>query len=150
MKRMVVFICISLLIGCNLLFCQNANPFISFAEGGVIVSSKLIENKVNIPSGENFYVKYDKIEINEMINLINTPDIKGFNLYFSNNVSLDFFKSGIEYISDCSFVEDNQIYYGYCNKYKDFCWVEGKKVNVQIIKNPTGWILGFPLVLTGF
>ena len=85
---------------------------------------------------ERFYQKY-------------SDQIKGFNLYFSENVEqIIQTLSGQIYRSQD--VEGMKIYYGYTNLYNDFRYVSGKKINVQIAEQEKQVIVGFPLILTGF
>ena len=38
----------------------------------------------------------------------------------------------------------------FINIYKEFEFIDGKKINVQLAKTDDNWVLGFPMILTGF
>ena len=55
-----------------------------------------------------------------------------------------------DYIYQGGSAQDYLIYYGYYSNFKDYRYVDGKKINFQLAKTGEGWILGLPLIETGF
>ena len=78
-------------------------------------------------------------------------NIEGLNFYFDKNTPFSFFEDNVDFIykSDGK-VNGYDIYYGYTVKYKDFLNINNKKVNFQLVNTQDEWIMGFPLILTGF
>ena len=35
-------------------------------------------------------------------------------------------------------------------EFDDYIWVDGKKLNFQLVQKDDGWLLGMPMILTGF
>ena len=81
----------------------------------------------------------------------NKNNIKGFNLYFDKNFNInDFCKQIHASTFKGKSIDENQILYGYTNEYNDFRYVDGKKINMQIVINENEIVVGFPLILSGF
>ncbi len=77
-------------------------------------------------------------------------EIVGVNLYFKSLDINQFQKNVNGRIFKTQEVEEMQMYQGYTNLYKDFRYVNGKKINIQIAVKENEVIVGFPLILTGF
>ena len=101
-----------------------------------------------IQNGEQFIIEvYSDIE---SFYAMRSQDIIGFNLYFQSLDINDFAKSVNGQIFKRQSVEGIEIYEGYTNSYKDFRYVGGQKINIQIAVKEKEVIVGFPLILTGF
>ncbi|MBQ8909035.1 MAG: hypothetical protein IJY90_01955 [Clostridia bacterium] len=150
MKRMIAFIFAVLSLLC-INFTQKQQIDFSCAQRAVLITSNPFENKDFLCSGSDYYTHFEGDEVGEVLtSLHEVQGLKGLNLYFSNALDLSYFRSKIDYLSDKTIVGDYDIYYGYCNQFEDFKWVDGKKVNVQLAKTADGWIMGIPIILTGF
>lgn len=102
-------------------------------------------------NGDDFYYVFEDERAKYILkNLDVFTGIKGINLYFSKEEKVDYFKRKLDFLSEKSYVEGCEIYYGFFSAYDDFEIVDGKKINVQLAKNDTNWVLGFPVILSGF
>ena len=152
MKKMIAFLLLAVLA----LFLKGKLP-LSFdefdnVERVVIVSKTRIDDCDNcIENGDDFYCVFEGENVKNILdNIQEQEEIKGVNLYFSKDTKLSYFQEKLDYLSDKSQIDDVEIYYGYYKGYQDFEWLEGKKINVQLARVEDGWIMGFPMILTGF
>ncbi len=103
--------------------------------------AKIVKNgNVNYYTFQNDACEFDKIK-----------NYEGAVFYFSKETSFNFFED----ICSCTFtraskIENMNVYYGFCTDFSKFVLHENKKVNVQLAEREEGWVLGFPLILTGF
>lgn len=147
MKNLVAFLFLTVLL---LTFCyfdfSPVLPFDNAARASFVLEEK-VEGYDYVQNGDEYIVEvYSDIE---RFYQKYSDQIKGFNLYFSENVEqIIQTLSGQIYRSQD--VEGMKIYYGYTNLYNDFRYVSGKKINVQIAEQEKQVIVGFPLILTGF
>ena len=124
----------------------------SLPMGNATRASFVMENSLEgydyIQNGEQFIIDvYSDIE---SFYAIRSQDIIGFNLYFQTLDINDFANSVNGQIFKRQSVEGIEIYEGYTNCYKDFRYVGGQKINIQIAVKEKEVIVGFPLILTGF
>lgn len=147
----VFFISIVFLIGLT----QFKGNFISFADCQkiVVVSSEVYEklDQDPIKNGGDYYHVLIGTKREEFESNIRQYNYKGLVLYYDQSFLLDYFKKTYSFnFTNPSRIDDYQIYYGYTSSYRDFRIVDGKKINVQLVKNNEGWIVGMPMILTGF
>lgn len=69
--------------------------------------------------------------------------------YFDDFNISEFFRNCDEFY-ECKNIEEIKIYQGYYKGSLNFVNVDGKKVNFQLASNPSGVILGFPMIVVGF
>lgn len=113
------------------------------------INSPLESDKV-VYNGKNKHFIYDKSwkTFNKRVDL---SSVKGVVIHYLDDKELCFFEKLFNYsLIYGSAVENCETYYAYTNKYKDFIIVNGKKINAQLAKTESGWILGFPTIITGF
>ncbi|MBQ8444461.1 MAG: hypothetical protein IJX25_03825 [Clostridia bacterium] len=150
MKRMIAFVFVIVLLISLVSIDNDSELKFSMAESGVLVTSKALEDKECFCSGNEYYSSFEGDELINLLEDINQyENVKGVNLYFSNDVPLNYFQSQIDYL-ESETIENVGLLLGYCKDYNDFVWTEGKKINVQLAKIENGWVLGFPMILTGF
>ncbi len=146
MKNLIVFFLIVSLFA----FLYFQSPSLSFDEAcsACFVVEKEVEGFDQIKNGNDFLVQvYEDFE-----NFYNSYNeiIKGFNLYFTSLEIDQFAKKVNGQIYQSQSVENIDIYYGYTSMFKDFRYLQGRKVNIQIAVKENEVIVGFPLILTGF
>ncbi|MBE7073680.1 MAG: hypothetical protein E7379_01110 [Clostridiales bacterium] len=149
MKRLIAFIFV---VCCMVMGQSGESVKLDFdnIQKVVLVSSCEIEGREFFMSGNDYYttINQDYAGIFQQIDAID--GIKGVNIYFDKSTKLSYFKDKLDFISGDSEIEGNKVYQGYTHKYKKFNWIDGKKENCQLVQTNDCWILGFPLVLTGF
>ena len=152
MKRMIAFFMCALAM--FLLKGGQVNNLSVFdrVEKVVFVLSEKNENFTDVlQNGNDFYYTFDKIEaMNLLSSLDEMNGLKGVNLYFSKELSLSYFQERLDFLGERKECEEMDVYYGFYRHYKKFELVDGKKVNVQLVFTGDQWIMGLPLILTGF
>lgn len=84
-------------------------------------------------------------------NAFNAKNFDGIVLYFDKNCPFEFFLNKLSFnLSSASLIENLKVYYGYTELFNKFVVHDNKKINVQIAQREDCWILGMPLILTGF
>lgn len=119
----------------------------------VVVTENQYENLDENPikNGADFYHVLTGEKIKYFADNMSNISYKGLSLYYNKDFKLgDLEKMFSAQINSGSGVDGYEIYYGYCPKYKDCRQINGKKINLQLVKTDDGWIAGFPLILTGF
>ena len=148
MKRMIAFIfLIFALIGIAI-FKADIPHEIDF-DRVVVISSKTL-NYSNIKNGNDYYYTFDKKQTDEL-RKIDICDIKGLVFYISKQYKIDTFQKKFNFlITNKSKIDEKDAYYGYDKNYHDFRIIDGKKINFQLVKSESNWILGYPIIMTGF
>lgn len=118
----------------------------------ITVVSPAVSNEFRyIRNGEHFYYNFLKSNEDDALNFILNHDYEGIVLQFSENLEIDYFKTNLNFnLSSAKEVENMNVYYGYLPEFDNFVINNGKKVNVQLAKTENGWVMGMPLILTGF
>ncbi len=152
MKRLIAFIFIILFSFMLLIIKDNNEIFDCNCEKMVIVSNNenLLEDCQKIFNSDDVYFIVEKEE-KEKIDNLDFSYVKGVVLYFNKNVNLNYFNKRFNYtLFGGKSIEDRQVYYGYDKNYCDYRIIENKRVNVQLVKTENEWIVGYPLIITGF
>ena len=130
---------------------KGQNIVFEKAEKGVLVTSIPFQDDNFIYSGGNYYSVINKQDIGKILQAQNKIEgFKGLNLYFNETISLQKLKKQIDFLSEKSVINGQEIYTGYSENFDNFVWIEGKKVNLQIASTQNGFVVGIPLILTGF
>ncbi|MBO5394762.1 MAG: hypothetical protein J6A28_02530 [Clostridia bacterium] len=152
MKRMIAFFMCALAM--FLLKGGQVNNLSVFdrVEKVVLVLSEKNENFTDaLQNGNDFYYTFDKMEaMNILPSLDEMKCLKGVNLYFSKELSLSYFQERLDFLGERKECVEMDVYYGFYRHYKKFELVDGKKVNVQLVFTGEQWIMGLPIILTGF
>ena len=150
MKNMIAFFkCMLCLM---LIFCAVAIFIFSFkidakSEARVILNFDNFEKSTVIK--ENTYVSFENK--NDLCQFLKTEEAEGVVLYFDKSFTINYFLQKLHYnVTSSSTVEKMKVFYGYTNDYDKFVIHDNKKVNVQIAKREEGWVVGFPMILSGF
>ncbi len=152
MKRVIVFIFLIILL-LPLSFIEKKDCLDFDYEKITVVSEKSNLNlSVNVvKSGKDYYYTVEKESKKIELKDLDFDNVKGIVLYISKKYSIDYFKKIFNYnISYSKIIEEKNIYTGYYKDYDDYRIVDGKKIIFQLVEYKNKWILGFPLILTGF
>lgn len=123
--------------------------FSKYNEATLITYDEL--NFDSVPNGDFKYYTFSKLEENKMLNIFENCEVDGVMLKFSNEVPFSYFKSVLKSnFYQGGSAEGMDIYYGFYQYYDDYIWVDGKKLNFQLVQKDDGWLLGMPMILTGF
>lgn len=149
MKRMIgFFIMIILLLLVGFIKEDNFSAFYSFSKMTLVTTEKLDSMTEPIISGNQYYYTFENT--NENIKLLEDNSFDCYIFYFDAEQNIDKLKKNFDYIYQGGSAQDYLIYYGYYSNFKDHRYVDGKKINFQLAKTGEGWILGLPLIETGF
>lgn len=152
MKRVIVFICLIVFLIPLTTIKKKDFLNIDYKKITFISSNpRLIFDGEVVKNGNDFYYIIDKKDEINRIKNINLDDIKGVVLYISKTYDLNYFNNIFNYnLIQTRDVEGKKIYMGYYKGYNDFRLINGKKINFQLVENDDFWVLGFPLIMTGF
>ncbi len=149
MKRMIgFFIMIILLLLVGFIKEDNFSAFYSFSKMTLVTTEKLDSMTEPIISGNQYYYTFENT--NENIKLLEDNSFDCYIFYFDIELSANKLMKNFDYIYQGGSTQDYLIYYGYYSNFKDYRYVDGKKINFQLAKTAEDWILGFPLIETGF
>ena len=152
MKRMIAFLL--LVVGLLVFKGTQKDDFDCFEQvhAVLVVTDGEQENIDKLTkSGDDFYYLFEEERAKYIIKNLDVFDgVKGINLYFSLDKDFEYFKRRLDFLSSKTQVEGREVYYGFFSGYEDFQFIEGKKINAQLAKTEEYWVLGFPLILTGF
>lgn len=153
MKKMIAFFILIILLFCISFIKNNNFNCLENYEKIIVVSNQIYDylDLNPIKNGNEFYHVLTKENADDFLENINLYDYNGISFYYDLESNFDDFNKCINYtLSDPSYIDNYKIYYGFYDEYKDFRIVNGKKINVQLVQTESEWILGFPLILTGF
>lgn len=151
MKSLIVFfVAIFILIGFKVVY-ENDMPNYDFEKLVIVTNSDSSFDSEKINNGNHFYYTFDNIKGKKVLKNLNMSEIEGLVYYFEKDFTIDKIKSKLDFCYSSQEKIDNlNIFYGYDSSYPDFRYVEGKKVNVQIVENATNFIVGYPMILCGY
>lgn len=148
MKRIIAFLFIGMtLIGLKEIKVDKFDFLNNFDSMIVICENKIdgIDNFVQ--NGNQYYYTFNA----NQKNILNEIEYEGVVFKFKNDFNLENFKNYVDFISQSNKeLQGYEIYYGYYSGYNDFRFIDGKKINFQLAYHDSTWILGFPLIMTGF
>ena len=145
MKKIMIGFFVFVILALSLQFVKvNEFDFLDGYNKILIVTEVELQNqRLLAQNGNNYYY-----EIND-IDSLKEYDYIGVNFYF-DKTNLSKLLSSFSNIYRGKVVGTYDIYYGYSVNFKDSVKVDGKKVNVQIVRTENEIIVGFPLILTGY
>ena len=119
----------------------------------VVITSQAYTDLSNdyISNGNLYYYKLSKEEGKEFLKEKKKYKIEGISFYFDKKYDLNYFKTLFDNnLSKETQLENLKVYYGFYKNFEDYKMIDGKKINVQLAKTEDEWVVGFPLILTGF
>lgn len=151
MKRMIAFLFgLTILFSISFFKTDNFSIVNDFEKLVVVSKEPLLYQNYQI-SGNQYYYTLSNIEGKKFLEDKNDHDIEGYIFYFNNSFDFDNFSKDVEFLIEKNTqITNYDIYYGYYSKFDDYRYVNNKKINFQLVHNDEKWILGFPIILTGF
>ena len=157
MKKLIALIFLSLMFTGVKFYHSGDFDTLKGYDKVVIVCEKLKAEKIEnigfdqqIESGNDIYFIFKNKSFNDLKAKFKN-DFKGVNLYFNNSFSLKDFENMLNLtFSENYKIDSYQVYSSFYEGFLDFKIVNGKKINVQLVKTQQNWVLGFPLIITGF
>lgn len=148
MKKMIAFFMASICALVVKYFTEDDfSSFLDFDKMVVVSTEKLSEDYVQ--SGEDYYSVFQSSDGLSVIKHWENIRAKGVNLYFVDK-EFDYFVQRVENLQKAADVEGQPCWQGYYGGFKDFRYINKKKINFQLVQTNDGWIMGFPYILTGF
>lgn len=126
---------------------DDFSSFLEFDNMVVVSSEKLSDDYVQ--NGEEYYSVFKQSEGLSIIENWENVVAKGVNLYFVDK-NFEYFAKRVENIQKIGDIEGQPCWQGYYSGFKDFRYINKKKINFQLVQTNEGWIMGFPYILTGF
>lgn len=142
MKNVIVFFIVSCMLLSLPLFVKADYDF-EF-ERAVIVTSDKIEGREGVKNGNDFYYTFYDKEFEEY-----EENAKAL-VFYLEKFDCKKFLRGSDEVFKCQDVEGMQIYEGYNKAFDKSIFVEGKKINFQLVINGDRIVLGIPMIVTGF
>ncbi len=153
MKRMIAFIFVLVLFLPILVLKINYRVCDEFDFSRIVIVSKsgeLIDGCPVIKNGDTFYYELKKDTLNKL-NKKDYNQVDGVVYYLDDGFDLDKFNKYLNYTLYGGYkIENSELFYGFDKNYDDFVILGNKKVNVQVVHCENQWIIGYPLILTGF
>ena len=137
MKKMIDFFILIILLFCISFIKNNNFNCLENYEKIIVVSNQIYDylDLNPIKNGNEFYHVLTKENADDFLENINLYDYNGISFYYDLESNFDDFNKCFNYtLSDPSYIDNYKIYYGFYDEYKDFRIVNGKKINVQLVK----------------
>ena len=165
MKRMIAFFKYAIVISISIILIivfvfgfkfqpnkiENVIANFSNYQKITLVSKDLVKEHQHVENGDLHYYTFDSSSIDASFNFLSNYTVEGIVLYFTNKTGIEYFQQKLNYnLSQSRKVGDVDTYYGYLKEFNNFVINQNKKVNVQLAKTNNGWVMGLPLILTGF
>ena len=116
-----------------------------------IISKENFLGQMGIENGEFKYYTYSKFQESETISVLDKGKVEGIVFHFSQDKDFQYFQKAINFnLTSPEDISNIEVCYGYTSLFDRFILIKGKKANVQIAKNDCGWLVGLPMILTGF
>ena len=126
---------------------DDFSSLLDFEKLVVVSSEKLDDNYVK--NGEDFYIVLPSNEGRSVLENWENINAKGVNLYFKEK-TLNYFMERVENLQKIDDINGQSCWQGYYGGFKDFRYINKKKINFQLVQTEECWIMGFPYILTGF
>ena len=152
MKRVIAFLLlVGVLFGFTFLREDEISVFAN-CEKIVMVSSVQYDSFENyVENGDCYYYKIEKDKSEEFIKNIKKYDYSGLSFYYDKNINFEYFSKYFNNLTkNASKIDNYCCFYGYYPYFNNYKIIDGKKINVQLVQTDMEWILGFPLILTGY
>lgn len=151
MKRMIAFFIVVISLFGIKIFTENNLPNCNFEKLVVVSSSDSLFEGEKLKNGNHFYYTFNYQQGRGVLNDLKASQIEGVVFYYDNSINVEellntldfYFKSKVQ-------IEGIEIFYGYDGDYTDFRYIDGKKINVQVVINSTNIVMGYPLILCGY
>ena len=153
MKRMIAFFILVLMLLCvKYLNIDKIKEIFGYDRIVVTTNQSYADLSADyIKNGDFYYYKLDKEEGKEFLKNKSRYKIEGISFYFDKKYDLDYFKRIFDNnLTNGSQIENLEVYYGFYKNFDDYKMIDGKKINVQLAKTEEEWVIGMPLILTGF
>lgn len=151
MKRMIAFFIVFVfLIGIKFVS-ENNFPEYEFERLIIISKSSSLFDCEKIKNGNQFYYTFDNKTGQEVLKNLKIDEIDGLVYYFDKTEDIQSIKNKLNFVYKTrEVIKGMEVMYGYDSSYPDFNYIDGKKTNVQIVKNSTNIIIGYPMILCGY
>ena len=152
MRRLIAFFMfVGALFGLKSIEVDDFSILENYEKMVMVSSVKYDDFDDYIKNGNDYYYSFKKEDANSLIKSLNKIDYSGLNFYFEKDTGFDYFcKIFNNSIKKASNNQEYNVFYGYYDGYNEFNMIDGKKINFQLVQTDTQWILGFPMILTGF
>ncbi len=152
MKKLIAFFIIAIfLFAASYLKIDDFSLFQDYTHVVIISSKPYSQLEMQAQNGEQYYYDFNNTaEDKKRMEIIDKNNIDGYVFYYQLDKELDDFMTCFDFIYQGKTIDTYKVYYGYYSGYNDFCYVSGKKINFQLVKNENSWLLGFPLIITGY
>lgn len=146
------FVVFLVLIVVQSLKTDDFKVFAGYEKVVVVCDEKYLDLDDNpIISGNDFYHCISGEKASHFFKNIKSYKYKGLSFYFDKSYSIEDFNKLFNNTLMASAIKgEYTIYYGYYEDFKDFRMIDGKRINVQLADVEDNWIVGMPLILTGF
>ena len=153
MKTLIVFIIIGLCFGFTDFFKVERNPLfeLSNVERVCFVSAESYQNKSVevVPCGDKFFNFCSLSVAKDNLDSFK-KNIDGLQFYLNESTLEELVLQLNCQKVETSAIDGMTIYYGYTPYYQDSVYLDGKKVNIQIVLKEGKVVVGFPMILTGY
>ena len=151
MKRMIVFFIVFVfLIGIKFVS-EERFPYYKFEKLVVISQTSNMFDCDKIKNGNQYYYTFDNKIGKEILKDLKIKEIEGLVYYFDKSTNLQSIKNKLNFaFKSREVIKGLEIMYGYDKDYPNFNYINGKKTNVQIVKNSANIIVGYPMILCGY
>lgn len=158
MKKIIVFCLLFLIAMFGLKFSRIENKssvieiFGEYETVAIVTDENVeIEERKCVKNGKQRIYTYDKSEESLLQEHMIGNELEGIVLHFSLEIDFSYFQQLFKgNLTRASQIENISVYYGYVSSYPKSVIHKGKFVNAQLAKTDNGWVLGFPVILTGF
>lgn len=150
MKRMIAFLFVIIFLAGFKIIYENTFPELKFEKLVVISQNPSLFDCETLRNGNDYYFYFNEKESQNALKNLNIENIEGLVYYFDKNINLEKIKNKLNFYYKGQSIDNMVVYYGYDSTYPDFRIIDGKRINVQIVKNSTNIIVGYPLILCGY
>lgn len=116
-----------------------------------VVSKEDFCKSSKVKNGNLNYYTYLQNEKGSLKKCLEDFDSEGIVFYFPLEKGDKYFKQKLNYtFTDAKIISGRKVYSGFLRGFDKFVMIDAKKINVQIAKTDEFWVVGLPLILTGF
>ena len=150
MKKLAVFLFIFAILGVCFALPKQTLSFLPSAKAACVVTDYWCAQKLGfdyLPSGNQALISVDAENLQQIYQQIKPYCVL---LKYDSN-QLQSVKNAFSITNYYVQTLQNQtIVYAFSPKIKDFRFVDGKKINVQIVVDESDVLVGIPMIMTGF
>lgn len=152
MKRIIVFLLIVFILIIGFYYTKNENNNNLNFDKITFISTKYYPQlkEYSCKNGNQYYYSFNKSQ-SQVYQNIELNNIDGIVYYLNPSFDVNKYLKNLDFYYQGGNLDNGyKIFYGYDGNIKDNIFIDGKKINTQVVVRNNDILIGNPIILTGY